>query len=154
MRLEGTWEKLKARLREQVRSQSGPEATPSAGVMDNPSAKTTRGTRWLQWGKKVKGRKRHLLKVHEAGLHDQEGGKLLLAPLTNQLPRIAKVWVDSAYRGLATWLKDTLGWELEIVKHWWSGGVWLLKGQEPPACPAGFQVLPRRWVVQHVPLGG
>jgi putative transposase len=40
-RLEGTWEKLNARLREQVRSQSGREATPSAGVMDSQSAKTT-----------------------------------------------------------------------------------------------------------------
>jgi putative transposase len=40
-RLDGTWEKLNARLREQVRSQSGREATPSAGVMDTQSAKTT-----------------------------------------------------------------------------------------------------------------
>jgi putative transposase len=40
-RLDGTWEKLNARLREQVRSQSGREATPSAGVMDSQSAKTT-----------------------------------------------------------------------------------------------------------------
>ncbi len=39
-RLDGTWEKLNARLREQVRSQSGREATPSAGVMDTQSAKT------------------------------------------------------------------------------------------------------------------
>ena len=42
-RLDGTWEKLNARLREQVRSQSGREATPSAGVMDSQSAKTTEG---------------------------------------------------------------------------------------------------------------
>jgi putative transposase len=40
-RLDGTWETLNTKLREQVRSQSGREATPSAGVMDSQSAKTT-----------------------------------------------------------------------------------------------------------------
>src|ERR687891_1979302 len=54
-RLEGTWEKLNARLREQVRSQSGREATPSAGVMDSQSAKTPeRGPPWLRWGQEGK----------------------------------------------------------------------------------------------------
>jgi putative transposase len=40
-RLDGTWEMLNTKLRERVRSQSGREATPSAGVMDSQSAKTT-----------------------------------------------------------------------------------------------------------------
>jgi transposase len=107
----------------------------------------------------VKGRKRHLLvdtqglllkvKVHEAGLHDQEGAKLLLVPLLGQFPRMAKVWVDSAYRGLSQWLKETLGWELEVVQHWWSRGRWLPEDVEPLPRPRGFQVLPRRWVVER-----
>jgi hypothetical protein len=46
-----------------------------------------------------------------------------------------------------------LGWDLEVVKHWWTGvrWVWVPEGQEPPALdiPAGFQVLPRRWVVER-----
>lgn len=92
-------------------------------------------------------------KVHEAGLHDQEGAKLLLEPLVGQLPRMAKVWVDSAYRGLKAWVHETLGWDLEVVKHWWTGlrHVWIPAGQEPPALPIprGFQVLPRRWVVER-----
>jgi putative transposase len=48
-------------------------------------------------------------KVHPADLHDKEGAKLLLAPLAGQLPRMAKVWADSAYPGLQKWLKETLG---------------------------------------------
>jgi putative transposase len=92
-------------------------------------------------------------KVHPADLHDKEGAKLLLAPLTAQLPRMVKVWADSAYQGLKTWLKETLGWDLEVVKHWWTGlrWVWVPEGQEPPALdiPSGFQVLPRRWVVER-----
>jgi putative transposase len=89
------------------------------------------------------------VKVHEAGLHDKEGAKLLLAPLAEHFPRMMKVWVDYAYRGLGAWLKETLGWELEVVKHWWTGGVWVLEGQELPTRPVGFQVLPRRWVVER-----
>jgi transposase len=93
------------------------------------------------------------VKVHEAGIHDKEGAKLLLASLAGRFPRMTKVWVDSAYRGLTAWLKETLGWDLEVVKHWWTGfrGVWVVEGQEPPpiAIPTGFHVLPRRWVVER-----
>ena len=46
-----------------------------------------------------------------------------------------------------------LGWDLEVVQHWWTGlrWVWVPEGHEPPALdiPAGFQVLPRRWVVER-----
>lgn len=92
-------------------------------------------------------------KVHPADIHDQEGAKLLLAPLAGKLPRMAKVWSDSAYQGLKRWVEETLGWDLEVVKHWWTGlrWVWVPEGQEPPALeiPSGFQVLPRRWVVER-----
>ena len=82
-------------------------------------------------------------KVHPADTHDKEGAKLLLAPLAGKLPRMAKVWADSAYQGLKKWLKETLGWDLEAVKHWWTGlrWVWVPEGQEPPTLdiPWGFQ---------------
>jgi hypothetical protein len=44
--------------------------------------------------------------------------------------------VDSAYRGLTAWLKETLGWDLEVVKHWWTGarGVWALRGRSLLLC--------------------
>jgi len=91
------------------------------------------------------------VKVHEAGIHDQEGAKLLLAEIAEEYPRMKKVWADYAHRGLKDWLKTTLGWELEVVKHWWTGtrGIWLPEGVEPPPRPEGFQVLPRRWVVER-----
>jgi putative transposase len=66
---------------------------------------------------------------------------------------MAKVWADSAYQGLQKWLRETLGWNLEVVKPWWTGlrWVWVPEGQETPALdiPSGFQVLPRRWVVER-----
>lgn len=89
------------------------------------------------------------VKVHEADLHDKEGAKLLLEPLVGRFPRMVKVWVDGAYQGLREWSKATLGWELEVVKHRLRRWVRVPADQEPPSRPTGFQVLPRRWVVER-----
>jgi hypothetical protein len=72
----------------------------------------------------VKGRKRRLLvdterlvltvKVHEAAIHDQEGAKQLLAPLVGRLPWMVKVWADSAYRGVKEWVRERLGWTVDV----------------------------------------
>ena len=112
------------------------------------------GPRGYDGGKKVNGRKRHILVdtqgllmkvvVHEAGLHDRAGAKLVLGELRSRFPRVSKIWTDSAYRGLKEWMRTELGWELEVVSHWWSGRVWLRDDQEPPSRPVGFVVLPRR----------
>ncbi len=50
-----------------------------------------------------------------------------------------------------TGVRDTLGWTMEIVTHWWTGvaKVWVKDGQDPPERPAGFVPLPRRWVVER-----
>ena len=87
--------------------------------------------------------------VHEAGLHDRAGAKLVLEGLSDRLTRMSKVWTDHAYRGLKEWMRTTLGWELEVVQHPWAGRVWLRNDQEPPSRPKGFVVLPRRWVVER-----
>jgi len=107
----------------------------------------------------VSGRKRHLLidtiglvlmvVVHPANIQDRDGAKLLLAGLGERFPRLAKVWVDAAYQGpCATWIAETLGWAVEVVRKA-PARVWVGPDQEPPERPAGFQVLPRRWVVER-----
>ena len=88
------------------------------------------------------------VKVHEAGLHDSAGAKLVMEGLGGRFPRMRKVWSDSAYRGLKDWMRTKLGWELEVVRHLWTG-VWVIGDQEPPSRPKGFVVLPRRWVVER-----
>jgi len=93
-------------------------------------------------GKKIWGRKRHLLvdtqgllmsvKVLAADIADREGGKRLLTPLVGKLPRLQVIWADSGYAGdpFKQWVKDHLGVHLEIVKHAWTGirGVWAPEG--------------------------
>lgn len=90
-----------------------------------------------------------MVRVHPADVADRAGAKLLLAGLGNRFPRLAKVWVDAAYQGpCATWITDTLGWNVEVVRKP-PARVWVGPGQDPPERLAGFQVLPRRWVVER-----
>lgn len=110
----------------------------------------------------MKGRKRHLLVdteglvlravVHAGDVQDRDGGQLVLAAIQTNFPRLCHLWVDIGYRGrFVRWVETHLAWSVAVVKHWWTGsrGVWVPAGTEPPAIPAGFQVLPRRWVVER-----
>ena len=143
-RTQGTWERVNTALRERHRVACCRKAQPTAAIIDSPSARTTEagGPRGYDGGKKVSGRKRHILvdtegnllkaRVHPADIHNRSGAELLLAGLNTAFPHIALVWADSAYQGLKTWLAATLGWTLTISKHGWTGlrGVWGAPGQQ------------------------
>jgi putative transposase len=148
--------------------EAGARANPQRGDHRQPIGENEpkRGRRGYDGGKKVKGRKRHLLVdttgllmqvlVHEANVQDYDGGKWLLAPLKGLFPRLKLIWADSAYEkgGFVEWVKAQLGWTVEIVKHPWSGlrGVWAPEGAVidwEQIRPRGFHVLKRRWVVER-----
>lgn len=145
---DGTLERINAILREAVRKKVKKEPTPSLAIIDSQSAQTTEsgGVRGLDAGKRVKGRKRHIVVdtlgliwavvVHEAGLQDPVGARLVLPKLQGKVPRLKVILADKIYQGTLAILAWALGkWKLEIVSR--------EKGQK------GFTVLPKRWIVER-----
>jgi putative transposase len=105
-----------------------------------------RGPRGYDAGKKINGRKRHLvvdtlglilaLVVHEASLQDRVGAKRVLLRLRQGFHCIQRIWGDGAYTGpLAQWIRQHLRGTLEIIK----------RNDTAP----GFHPLPRRWIVER-----
>ena len=165
----GIWEQVNAALRREVRVSLGREPEPSAAIVDSQSIKTSsvRGdARGYDGGKKIQGRKRHLLVdtlglllrviVLAADIGDREGAKVLLHPLAGNMPRLQLIWADTGYDGqpFQQWVKEHLRVRLEVVKHPWTGvrGVWAPEGAKidwDKIMPKGFHVLPRRWVIER-----
>ncbi|HEY7092514.1 MAG TPA: IS5 family transposase [Ktedonobacterales bacterium] len=162
-RLDGTWQRIHTVLREATRAQAGRHPQPSAGIIDSQSAKTTEqgGPHSYYGGKKLNGRKRHMLVdtqglllkvvVHPAGVHDRVGAKQVLQGLPTDFPRLEHIWADQGYAGaLRAWTREQTGVELEIVYPWWRHiKRYFPEMLEPLGVEKGFQVLPRRWVVER-----
>ena len=93
------------------------------------------------------------MRVHPANETEATGGQALLAGLDQVFPRLALIWVDAGYtRRFAEWVTAELGWRVAVVQPPDAGRkhVWLpADAPPPPPRPAGFRVLPRRWVVER-----
>ena len=149
---DGTWQRVHAALRDQVREGDGRDRQPSAAVLDSQSAKSAEGGEAIGYdaGKRVRGRKRHLLVdtcglllhrvVHSASVPERAGARLVLTGICALFPLPALVWVGGGYvnrvdAGLIDWAARTQNLEIVVVPR--------------NADVRGFQVLPRRWVVER-----
>jgi transposase len=149
---DGTWDRVHDALRDQLRAGLGRDVDPSAAVIDAQSIKSSEGgqARGFDAGKRTTGRKRHIVVdtlglllvvvVTAASVQDRPGGKVVLSLLAQRFSSIALVWADGGYanqidRSLIGWARQKLGLLLQIVKR--TDDV------------KGFQVLPRRWVVER-----
>ncbi len=144
----GLWPTINHSLVMRTRAAAGREASPTAGVIDGQSVKTTEtaGRRGYDAGTKINGRKRHVLTdtngllvaavVHEADIQDRDGAPLVLAAARDLYPRLRHVFADGGYRGAKLAAAAKIGrWTVEIVKR--------------SDTATGFVVLPRRWVVER-----
>lgn len=145
----GRWLRIVRALVRQARRELGRKPTPTAAVIDSQSASTTQagGPRGFDPGKRVHGRKRHIVTdtnglllavhVHPANVQDVHGAVPLLERVRKRFPELRHVVADRVYRGkqLVDALSHCGPWNIEIV-------------QRPPGVK-GFQLLPRRWVVER-----
>lgn len=142
---DGTWKRLNDELRRKVRKKEGHEEEPTAGILDSQSVKTMQEaeTKGYDAGKKIKGRKRHLLVdtlglllvswISTADVQDRDSVRKVLPVAAQQYPTLKKVWVDGGYAGprVQAVAKKT-GVDVEVVKR--------------SDQAKGFVLLPKRWI--------
>ncbi len=145
---DGVWQAIHDRLRVYVRQQAGKHKHAGAASLDSQTVKASEwtGSRGFDGGKKINGKKRHLLVdtmglvlavlVTTACVQDRDGARLVLQNLKGFCKKLRLIWVDGGYRGeLVNWASERFRFRLEPVLR--------------PKGAQGFVLLPRRWVVER-----
>jgi len=146
---DGLFAEINRALVAQARHAAGRDVQPTGGVIDSQSVKTSENTSLSGYdaGKRIKGRKRHIItdtcgnliacEVHTANIQDRDGAPGVFAKLRREAPKLRHMFADGGYAGpkLRNALVSLGRWTLQIVKR--------------SDTAKGFEVLPRRWVVER-----
>ena len=158
----GLLQTMRFMLAMETRELEGRDAQPTAGVIDSQSVKTTEsgGMRWYDAGKKINGRKRHIVVdtigllfgavVHTADVQDRDGAPDVLASIRKSCPWLRHIFAPSrrmrAFACRATdggYAGPKLRGALDRI------GEWTLQIVKRSDAAQGFEVIPRRWVVER-----
>lgn len=162
----GTFEVVHDRLRQQWRDRIGRAPEPTAAIIDAQSTRSTAqgGDTGFDAGKKVKGRKRHLVvdtlglllavTITAASVQDRDGAAPVVAQACAKVPGLKKLYADAAYGGkCAMAIEKTHAISVEIVRHPGNRatGTWQVAQQPlwPDVVAKGFVVQAKRWVVER-----
>jgi transposase len=162
----GTFETMHDRLRQQWRERVGKAPEPTAAIIDAQSVRGTAqgGDNGFDAGKKVKGRKRHLVvdtlglllavTVTAASVQDRDAAPAVVAKACAKVPGLAKLYTDSAYGGQCAFaIEKTHGISVEVVRHPGNRATGTWQDPQQPLWPEvvakGFVVQAKRWVVER-----
>lgn len=157
----GLFEEMNARLAGMWRERAGKSVEPTAAILDSQSVRTSPqgGPRGIDANKKIVGRKRHLVTdtlglllavvVTAASVQDRDAAEPAVKAARVRAAKVTTLFVDSAYQGSCAKNLRKSGLDVQVIRRPDRYGIWTTKQLALPTMAKGFNVQPKRWVIER-----